>query len=60
MEEHKGAACRGQDQIIAQSNYEQQNNLSFKMFWDICLFENTAIGIRHVDHVPPFIRKTWH
>jgi hypothetical protein len=21
--------------------------------------ENTAVGIRHADHVPPFIRKSW-
>jgi hypothetical protein len=25
--------------------------------WNI---ENTAIGIRHADHVAPFIRKSWH
>jgi hypothetical protein len=22
--------------------------------------ENTAVGIHHVDHVAPYIRKNWH
>jgi hypothetical protein len=22
--------------------------------------ENTAVGIRHADHVTPYIRKSWH
>jgi hypothetical protein len=26
----------------------------------LAITENTAVGIRHADHVAPSIRKSWH